>query len=142
MPCVMCEWHFHTRCKMTIDIHSETLLSMAQAARKFLPYRRDRPVNPSTIWRWIHDGVTLPDGSAVRLEGIRCGDRWLTSQEAIGRFIDAQTPNLDAPRVPSTPSANARKRAADRAAKALQEMGILLISRTRNPPESTGGSHH
>jgi hypothetical protein len=109
---------------MAIDISSETLLSMGQAARKFPPYRQNRPVNPSTIWRWICDGVKLRDGTVVRLEGVRCGDRWLTSQEAIARFIDAQTPNLDGERIATPVTGACRNKVAQKAGEQLQRLGF------------------
>jgi hypothetical protein len=37
-------------------------LSLAQAARRFPPFRQDKRVNPSTVFRWIHSGVKLPGG--------------------------------------------------------------------------------
>ena len=67
-------------------------LSLTQAARRFPPHRRNRPVNSSTVWRWMHDGVRLPDGTVVRLEAARVCGRWLTSEPALQRFIAAQTP--------------------------------------------------
>jgi hypothetical protein len=69
----------------------ESLISMAQAAKRFPPYRGGSPTNPSTVWRWVTTGVKLPDGSRLRLEAVRCASRWLTSLEAIGRFVAAQT---------------------------------------------------
>src|SRR5262249_46280993 len=99
------------------------LLSLAQAARRFPPYRLGRPVSPSTIWRWINDGVELPDGSIVRLDGVRVAGRWLTSAEAIVRFIEAQMPDLDKPRSP-LPTPTKRKKAAEKAGKRLEKLGI------------------
>jgi hypothetical protein len=48
------------------------------------------------LWRWITEGVRLPDGSRVRLEAARLGGRWLTSEPALRRFLAAQTPELGA----------------------------------------------
>jgi hypothetical protein len=81
-------------------------VSLIQAARTFPPSRRTSPVNSSTIFRWIASGIRLPDGRRLRLEGVRLGGRWLTSKQALDRFITAQTPNLEAgdqeePRSPS-----------------------------------------
>jgi hypothetical protein len=69
----------------------ETLVTLSQSARRVPGYRRDAPTNPSTIWRWITSGVALPDGTRIRMEAVRCGNRWLTSAEALARFVEAQT---------------------------------------------------
>jgi hypothetical protein len=107
-----------------IDINAERVISLGQGARKFPSYREGRPVHPTTLYRWITDGVKLRDGSVVRLEGVRCGDRWLTSEEAIVRFIERQTPDLSTPRQAHGPSTASRERAAQRAGKQLEQIGI------------------
>ena len=70
-------------------------------------------------------------GRRVRLEAIRCGGRWLTSVDAVQRFIEAQTPDdLDPPAgvaVPQSPTPRPtakRERAADRAGRELSRLGI------------------
>ncbi len=107
---------------ITQEILSGSGLNLGQAAQCFPPYRESRPVNPSTIFRWIISGVRLPDGARLRLEARRVGSRWLTSREAVRRFIDAQTPNLDATATQRTPTQ--RTKAAERAAKELEQVGI------------------
>jgi len=99
-------------------------LSLTQAARRFPPARLGRPVHASCVWRWMHDGVRLPDGTIVRLEAARLSGRWLTSEPAIERFLAAQTPHIDlpAPTAPRTPTA--RQRASERAAAELSRIGI------------------
>jgi len=113
------------RAALPVDIRSEQLLSLPQAARRFPPGRRDRPVSPSTIWRWIATGVKLPDGRRVKLGGVRLSGRWLTSIEAIERFIIAQTPApADDTASPAARTAGQRQRAAARAGAELGRMGI------------------
>jgi hypothetical protein len=108
-----------------IDLSRETLISVAQAARRLPSSRLDRPVSPSCVWRWIARGYRLADGRVVRLEGVRVCGRWLTSAEALARFFAAQTPPPDnavpthAPRTPT-----ARRRASERAAAKLDKLGI------------------
>ena len=109
---------------MTIELRSETLISLAQAARMQSPGRRGRPVSPSTIFRWIHDGVKTSACGIIRLEGCRMGGRWLTSIEALERFASRQTPDLNhlcsvLPRSPTK-----RQKAAERAGKELEKAGI------------------
>lgn len=106
------------------DLTRETLLSLAQAARRFPSYRAGRPVNPSTIWRWCRQGVRVPGVGVVRLECVRVSGRWLTSEEAISRFVAAQTPPADAEARPTPRTPPQRRKASERAARELDRIGI------------------
>lgn len=108
---------------MSPDLLSETVLSLAAAARSLPPSRRGRPVTVSCLMRWISDGVRLPSGAVVRLEAVRMGGRWLTSTEALRRFALSQTPAFNNPS-PMPRSASASQRAADRANRQLERIGI------------------
>jgi hypothetical protein len=104
---------------------NERLISLLDAARRLPPGRGGRPVSFSCVLRWITDGVPGPDGQRVRLEGVRVGGRWLTSEEALARWAERLTPrvqDLDPVRVPRTPAQ--RRRAAERAAIELEKAGI------------------
>jgi hypothetical protein len=106
----------------TPELVQETLLSLAQVANRLPPNRGDRPVSLSCVLRWILSGVRTPHGR-IRLEGIRLGCRWLTSEEALARFVAAQTPEFaDRPQLPRT--ATSRRRASERAAAELERLGI------------------
>jgi hypothetical protein len=112
-----------------IDIRTEQLLSLRQLAGSVPPYRQNRPVNASTIWRWCHRGVKLSDGSVIKLDCVRLAGRWLSSKEALGRFLARQTPSREAPpawpAAPETP--RARRKSEERARRAgdrLQKHGI------------------
>jgi hypothetical protein len=74
-----------------IDVATETLLNLNAASRLLPPSRKNKPVNESTLWRWITAGVKLKSGTVLRLEGVRCASRWLTSREALQRFMQRQT---------------------------------------------------
>ncbi|HEY7425332.1 MAG TPA: DUF1580 domain-containing protein [Gemmataceae bacterium] len=106
------------------DLTRETMLSLAQAARRFPPSRLGRPVSPATIWRWCRRGVRVPGNGVVYLECVRLSGRWLTSVEAISRFVARQTPLIaespgEAPR-----SAGQRSRMSERAAAELDRLGL------------------
>ena len=97
--------------------------SLTRAARRFPPARLGRPVTPSCLVRWITRGVKGPGGQRVKLEAARLAGKWITTPAAIGRFVEAQTPRPDdVPPVPRT--SGVRRRAADRAAKELERLGI------------------
>jgi hypothetical protein len=108
----------------THDLTRETLLWLVQAARRFPPVRLGRPVNSSTVWRWCRKGVKVPGVGVVRLECVRIAGRWATSEEAISRFVAAQTPQgeSEARSLPRTPTQ--QRKASDRAARELDRIGI------------------
>jgi hypothetical protein len=106
-----------------IDLTRETLISLAQAARRFPPGRLDRPVSASTIWRWCRKGVKLPGGGTLRLECVRVSGRWLTSVEALSRFVARQTPAIEND-APAPRSPGRRQRDSERAAAELEQQGI------------------
>ena len=63
----------------------EELLTTGQAAA-LLPARCGRKRHPSTIYRYIVDGY-----QGVKLEGVKLPCGWMTSREAVARFIQALT---------------------------------------------------
>ena len=64
---------------------SETVLSISQARAEIGNISGDRP-DKSTMIRWITRGA-----SGVRLDGCKVSRDWVTSTEAINRFIVART---------------------------------------------------
>ncbi len=98
-----------------IDIASERLLTLEQAAEKL-------QVSKPTVVRWIKQGT---DG--LRLEAIKFGSHWRTSDEAIQRFGERQTPSFE----PNTKyashrlSSSRRQRESDKIDEELDEaLGI------------------
>jgi hypothetical protein len=107
-----------------IDLAIEKTFPLSQAS-KFLPSaRKGRPVSLSCLLRWVLDGVKLKDGRRIRLEALRLGGKWVTSMEAIQRFAEAQTPTLEFRRQTLPQSPVRRRKAAERAAKELERIGI------------------
>jgi hypothetical protein len=102
----------------------ETLVTLYEAARRLPPARRGRPVSFSCVLRWITDGIPGPDGQRVKLEAVRLGGRWLTSQEALARWAERLTPRLDSEPAPTPRTPAQRRRASERAGKNLERLGI------------------
>ena len=50
--------------------------------------RLGKSISPATLWRWARKGI-----GGVRLEVIRMGGRWLTTDKAFAEFLRAQTAN-------------------------------------------------
>lgn len=110
-----------------IRLSNESIISLAQAARRLPPSRMGRPTSPSTIWRWVRHGCRGLHGQIVHLEAVRIGGRWVTSAEAIERFSAALTSRdksesdrtIGSSRTPAQ-----RRRASDRAEEDLVKVGI------------------
>ncbi len=101
-------------------LSQEPLLTLAQAATRFPGHRGGKRIHPATLTRWILAGVRAIDGGRVRLEAVRAGSRWLTSEAALQRFTEALSAPADS--APSrTPTV--RQAASDRAAAELRAMG-------------------
>jgi hypothetical protein len=107
-----------------IDLTAETLISLHTAAALLPAGRRGRAVHLSCLLRWILHGAKGPDGGRVRLEGARIGGRWVTSKEAVQRFAERLTPDLDATPAPPPRTAAKRAKASARASAKLQKLGI------------------
>jgi hypothetical protein len=98
---------------------------LAVAARSLPSARQDKPVSISCLLRWVVDGVRGPGGQRIRLEAARLAGKWITTPGALRRFVEAQTPELaDAEPAAKPGSARQRRRAAERAEKELERMGI------------------
>ena len=100
-------------------------LSITQAARRLPSSRNGRPVSFASVFRWILKGVRIWDGRTVRLEAARLGRKWVTTPAAIQRFVMAQTPELESQdKLKRIRTPGQRERAALRAAKELEKLGI------------------
>ncbi len=111
---------------MSIDITSPDTMTLTEACR-ILPRGRNgsRP-HLSTVLRWIMHGATAPDGRRVKLAGVRCGAKWVTSRAALQQFVEALTPRTDtgADPIPTPRTPGQRQRSSERAAKHLARAGI------------------
>jgi hypothetical protein len=98
---------------------------LAVAARLVPSARQDKPVSMSCLLRWVLDGARGPGGKRIRLEACRISGKWITTRGALRRFIEAQTPELadgEPAAKPRTP--RQRRKAAERAEKELEQLGI------------------
>lgn len=107
-----------------IDIYEEKILSLAGAA-KSLPPVDGKHLNPSTIYRWIADGI-----GGVKLDSVKIGRRLCTSKEALQNFVnqlqEAPTPQSK-PRTtaPTKRTAKQRERDIRRANDRLAKRGLI-----------------
>lgn len=73
-----------------INLAREEIISFAQAAQCVPPRRSGRHVNKSTIHRWATAGLY-----GVKLETLVLGGARVTSVEALQRFAEACTTEVD-----------------------------------------------
>jgi hypothetical protein len=97
-------------------------ISLSSAARLFPGERAGRSISPSTVYRWATRGLPLPDGRVVKLAIWRVGRKWVTTEESLADFIDAQQPNADGP-LPPPRDAPAQRHEGE-VARTLEEAGI------------------
>ena len=107
-----------------INVGAEALLSLNAAARIMPAGRNGSACSLGAVLRWVLCGSRSPSGELVRLEAIRMGGRWLTSREALQRFAERLTPSLDGEAAPTPRTTRQRQRAAERATKKLESMGV------------------
>jgi Protein of unknown function (DUF1580) len=101
-----------------LDLTAETLLPLSRAARVLPASRRGRPVNVSTLFRWVTKGTR-----GVRLEALRLGGQWFTSEEALRRFAARLTERSLGCPAPDLRPPSASRLAADRAGRTLEARG-------------------
>jgi hypothetical protein len=78
---------------LTARLLSEDQIWLKDACRLFPPHRQGRSTHYSALLRWVLSGVKV-GGRLVRLEAIHLPRGWLTSKQAVARFIVAQQTHL------------------------------------------------
>ena len=80
--------------------------------------RLGKRISPATLWRWRLKGV-----NGVKLECIRVGGYWFTTDAAFGEFLRAQTENALAACGAGVPDAPAER--SPEKVRRLQAIGVL-----------------
>jgi hypothetical protein len=75
-----------------INTLTERTFPLAQAARRFVSPRGQKCLHPSTAHRWRYPGI-----AGVRLECLKVGGVWHTSEAALQRFFERLTAAQAAP---------------------------------------------
>ncbi len=111
-----------------IDILTEKALGLSEAAKLYPSFRDGKRVHPATVLRHIMKGVVTRSGERVRLEGAKLGGRWITSAEAMRRFMErltADSLNGDQTATASaTQMTNERRLRIERMRHALKQAGF------------------
>ena len=72
---------------MSLNILSEDLLTIEQAAREVPRPAGKKPLHYATAWRWAHRGLR-----GHKLETVRVGSQLMTSRERLHAFLLAIQP--------------------------------------------------
>jgi Protein of unknown function (DUF1580) len=111
-----------------IDLVNEQRIGLREGTKFYPSFREGRPTHISTLVRHITKGIRLANGNVVRLEGARLGGRWITSVEAVQRFMERLTAGAlgDASSDSILPisTTKQRRRQLDRADRALDRAKI------------------
>jgi hypothetical protein len=99
-------WPRGTSSALIKELHAGQGITLVEAARLLGVQVGGRPYKPELVLRWIKEGVSLPDGRFLRLEGVRLPRCWATSLGAWRRFRAAgvglpapnEQPAVSAPR--------------------------------------------
>jgi hypothetical protein len=86
------------------------------------------PAHLSTVLRAVTKGTKLPAGERVRLEAIRSAGRWVTSREAVERYVRRLTGlalgEAEPTESPVTPMSSRRQRELAAVDRELDRAGI------------------
>jgi ATP:corrinoid adenosyltransferase len=108
------------------EIQTGSGISLSTTSKMFPNHRGKGTADPSTVFRWVTKGTKTMVGKFVKLEAVRVGGRWLTSKEAVVRFVAALT-SAATPTASNNPNTNprnsARQKESEEAAKLLEQMG-------------------
>jgi hypothetical protein len=107
-----------------IDIGSETLLTLSQAAAGQPCRRQGKRVSTVTLWRWATRG-----SGGVILETLQTPSGRVTSREALQRFFEALTETRQAGPSSARPAPLAGRHSASRRQRASEKEGRYLIGR-------------
>lgn len=73
-------------------VTQNNLVTLDHARKQLIPRRPDgKPVNPSTVWRWIRKGLEGLDGQRIKLNVTYAGNRPYVTADAINAFFQAVT---------------------------------------------------
>ena len=99
-----------------IDLKTEEVLTLTEAARRLPRRRRGKRPHVATLYRWIQHGVR-----GVKLEAIQVGGTLCTSLEALQRFCERCT---DPSSRPPSSTSKSREREITEAERELDAAGI------------------
>src|SRR5262245_66461341 len=73
--------------QLAATLLAERLIPVYDVPKYVPPSRSGRRLHRAAVWRWVSKGLPGPNEIRVRLEAVRIGRRWITSREAVARFV-------------------------------------------------------
>lgn len=104
---------------MAIDVSTETVLTLTEAAKRLPRRRAGRRVHPSCLYRWTKNGCRGVFLEFTQIGGTRC-----TSLEALDRFFAALTAAAQAETPVPPPPSKSRRRAIEAAERRLARANL------------------
>lgn len=102
-----------------IDISTEKVITLTEAARGLPRRRAGRPVHPSCLFRWSR----APGCKGIVLETVQIGGTRCTSREALARFFEALTVQAEGQAPAAPPSSKHRRNAIEAAERRCARVG-------------------
>jgi hypothetical protein len=119
---------------MDIDLRSESVIPARDVPKLLGPIgRRGSLMHISQVIRAITHGL-----NGHRLEAWRCGNSWLTSVEAVQRWLCAQTESAVEPQAPTPPAASGGQRSQAAGRKANEQAASELARALYPEPKRRG----
>ncbi len=108
------------------SLTKEQPVPLSKVPQLFPALGRKGNLSFSTVYRWVTKGLKVPSGKRVRLEASRLGGGWVTTMEAIDRFVDRLTSAHETSDQGVCPPEliSRRERRAERAGEQLTAKGI------------------
>lgn len=98
---------------LATEIAAGDAIKLRDLARRF-------DVDPSVAFRWMQRGLPTGKGDRVRLEALRIGKSWRTSEAAVRRFLTALPQSTTASAAPVLRTPTQRERDSARAVGELR----------------------
>ena len=102
-----------------IDVSKESLISLAECAKRLPARRAGKRPHVSCVYRW-----TVAGCRGVVLESVQIGATRCTSNEALERFFSALTARAQGEAIEDPPPAKHRRRSIEAAERRLARAGI------------------
>jgi hypothetical protein len=106
--------HTNLEIDLAAEIAAGDSLRLIDLARRF-------NVCVSTCFRWVCKGLPTSDGSRVKLEALKRGKSWISSEAAVARFFGALPQSKATQTTPSIRTPSQRERDSARARQTLNE---------------------
>ncbi len=102
-----------------IDLDRETIIRPADVARLIPSSKAGSKIDVSTVVGWIMRG-----SRGIKLERLRTPAGWVTSKEAVARFVERLTEAHGSNEHAGSMTPTARRKAAEKADRELEAMGV------------------